>query len=652
MRAMSGIESQDPQRLGYIHGVISDKINVDNSSYRKLVNSLSSCTNENVDCVTNRFMKYPSHSVASRDFMELFSLANRCEKTCNIDAANANEHSFLQAMSFLNSCKNRFSPADLAVYNKSIDQLHNRLSTAGGKKKSLSEINEKLDSSLWQNTASLFAKYGSDISKNLTAFMLNQSVDAWCKYHRISDREQALKNIDKVFNDDIAYISTVIDYCTERFVNYSKFVSSDFSGTNLRQSFDSLMSAIRTIPSALKGMKKDVAVPLSVSENSNIPDIVGNQSPEPMTPNSPTHVTFHGGNAYATINDRPASSVGSPITSEPWSAVTEKLLASDKLTSEQRNLLLEKLIISMGGRHDIASHSPHCSPLLSGLNGISNQELPTSPPPFHDHKFTHVTLAADRDDQRLPDSGLSNDVTLPPNATVMQSLTKKADASQTGESQQIRADQVIRQLSTDRSVGSDMSPLSSPRSSLNNFSIGTLSPKLNINPLGSLAAYHQPGADLSVVASRNGRVANDDFHMAEASSRSDSVISVEGAASGINTTDLVLLKRVLRNEVKGDENEIAKIDTLILREEGPYIQTLDYLLYTAFLAEPGTQQYSDMQQAYINRAFSGLQLSEDFSKLSLGAQMLVEKYSEKRNFRVLTTTPGVRRSLSSQVSRG
>ncbi|MFT8211972.1 MAG: hypothetical protein ACMZI0_17880 [Symbiopectobacterium sp.] len=59
-----------------------------------------------------------------------------------------------------------------------------------------------------------------------------------------------------------------------------------------------------------------------------------------------------------------------------------------------------------------------------------------------------------------------------------------------------------------------------------------------------------------------------------------------------------------------------------------------------------------MQQAYINESFRKMQLHEDFFQLSRSAQALVEKYGLKRGSRVFTTTPGVRRSLSTQMSRG
>ncbi|MBG6247240.1 MULTISPECIES: hypothetical protein [Symbiopectobacterium] len=94
------------------------------------------------------------------------------------------------------------------------------------------------------------------------------------------------------------------------------------------------------------------------------------------------------------------------------------------------------------------------------------------------------------------------------------------------------------------------------------------------------------------------------------------------------------------------------INKLILRGDGLYTQTLDHFLERAFLAEAGTEEHSDVQKAYINESFRKMQLHEDFFQLSRSAQALVEKYSEKRNFRVLTTTPGVRRTLSSQISRG
>lgn len=658
MGAMNGIEGQGLHNLGSIHSIVSDKINIDNSSYKTLVANLNNCTNENVERVTNDFMKDPAHSVASMDFMGLVSLANRCEKTRNASIVNNNNELFLQAMSFLNSFKESFSPDDLNLYNKLSTLLNGKVIEWGNKNKDPIELDHKYDKNLWGDASPLFVKYGNDISKNITAFMLNQCIDAWCSKHEINDREQALKGLNKVFNYDITHILSHIDYLTDQLVKHAKPSSSPIL---LRHSFMSLMSAIRVIPVALKDMKADIKNLSSVPEKINVPDVVGNKLPEPMTlnsPGSPNHITVTGGNVYVPISDRSASSVASPTISDPWSAVTDKLLASDKITTEKRNELLKELIVSMGGRREIIPYSPHCCQLLNRLDGISNQEIPSLPTSFNDEKFTHITSLVNRDVRRQPNQVSSTDRALQLNTAVMQASTKD-DSFPIGKNKQIRSDQVNRQFSTHHSIESDMSTMPPPQLPLNNVNIGTLSSKQNINPLASLASYRQPGADLSVADAENRHAVNDGFRMAEAVSSSDLSSSVKSNLPGINSSDLALLKHWLKDEVKENENETAKIDKLVLHGDGLYTQTMEYFLERAFLLAPGSESYSDMQQNYINAAFlkvssskkdSSKQSPTDLSKLSSSAHALVNKYVQKRSKRVFTTISGLRRSLSPQMS--
>lgn len=666
-----------PQGQSIIQVMVSDRMDVNSKGYNNFVSSLESCKNENVSCVIDEFMKDPIHSQKTKDFLNLVSTAC-CPKDIQ-DGISSSVHPsnskrlFTSLLGFLTTNKERFSSEDLMLYNKLNDRLlggedevksestSSMLSTPFKKEAKASSDGDKTkfdlerehDKLLWEPVMPLFEKYGRDISKNLTTLMLNTCVDAWCQAKGIDDREQVMSRLNDVFNGDVIHCLRQIDFLTDRMMGVVKNSSSASAGSSLRDFFEFFMDAIKSLPVAMRGKLEPSIDKPTVPDKDNVLSDKDDTLPEPnIISRSGSHGSNinYGGNAYATINERSGTSSASPIIADPWSAVAEKLLAADNLTSDQRYSLLKVLIDAMGSPREKASSSPPYSPVLNHLHSIGNQAPPSSFTSLNDNKFTYPTLPVDRDKQRLPNSELYTGGSLRSNTSLMQASMSE-DSVMMGEDEQKRSDPVNRQFSTRRSVGDDMSTMSPPQSPLNNFNIGNLSPKQYISPLASLALYRQPGADLSAVVAENGLAANEGFRRVGAASRSDSTSSVESNSSGINTADLSLLKHWLKDEVKENEDETTNIDKLILREEGLYTQTMEHFLKRAFLAEPGSEEYSDMQQAYINESFRKMKSHEDFLQLSRSAQALVDKYEQKRSSKVFTTTPGVRRSLSTQMSR-
>lgn len=136
-------------------------------------------------------------------------------------------------------------------------------------------------------------------------------------------------------------------------------------------------------------------------------------------------------------------------------------------------------------------------------------------------------------------------------------------------------------------MGSDITIMLRPRSPLDDFQIGALSPTQNISPLTSLEVSHTAGTALSAVVAERGSAANDDTSATEEAGRSDAASSVGDSSSGINSADLALLKRWLGDGVQENEQEKEDINKLALREDGLYTQTLEHFLNRAFLAECG-----------------------------------------------------------------
>ncbi|MCW2474850.1 hypothetical protein [Candidatus Symbiopectobacterium sp. NZEC151] len=622
----------------YIQADVYHRMNRELPQIETVTDNVVGCANDGVSLAVKNFIHAPDKVGCVYGLIHTQSQAALPEALRNANTTVECRELFKSVLGLLSTKEANFTSTEKACYQKLCDRFCSEIIKEPEEFNANISLNKhvknvtKDDKQFWVAAAPLLETYSKDILEDLTAHMLNQSINAWCEYHNVTDREWARSNIEQIFSGNIRMCFNVIDDEVMGITKEAKAANQDHAdihGAIIRFGYMKIFDAVASIPLALQRQTPTGAAKPSTSEKavgtSDATDNVnGHHLPTaPTASSSPGNITVYGSNATAT-----SYGGNTPTTPpDPWSSITEKLLASDKIDKDQRFVLLKDLIASMGERRETPSDFINRYPLLSRLNGISTQDLPV-----------YSTLP-------------NGKITTMAESFSMGTDSVKPTAPEVEHGREPRV-QVQRLPSSSSSVGSAISTMSPPRSPLDNFQIGTLSPKHNINPLASLAAHPTAEAYPSAVVAEKGPAANDDFSVTEATGHSEVASSAGGGSSGINKDDLALLKRWLGEEVPENENEMASIDKLILREDGVYTQTLEHFLERAFLADVGTEERSDMQQVYINEAFRKMQLHEDFFQLSRNAQKLVEKYSEKRNSRVLTTMPGVRRTLSSQTSRG
>lgn len=636
----------------YIQADVFHRMNRKISRPDNITDNIAGCANEDLALAVKDFVAAPDKIGCVNGIIHTQSQASLPEDLRNAKTGIENREIFKSILGMLSTKADNFSSTEKACYQKLCDRLCSEIKKEPGNVSAQASLKQQIkdidtdDKQFWIGVAPLLNTYGQEIIPDLTAHILNQSVNAWCEYHNVTDREWARANICEIFGSNIRLCFNIIDdeiSALTKEANAAAVDGDKSHGPFIRFICMKIFDAVATIPLSLRRQapvgagKPNVSEPVSGMESTKSP-VNGHQ-----TPGSFGNITFNGGNASAT-----SYGGNTPTTpKDPWSSMAEALLASDKLHNDQRVSLLRDLIATMGERREIAPYIARRYPLLGNLNTISMQDLPGYSTLPKETAFTHAASAGDLREQQVRAPRLPRAHASALESAVGQAFANIPTAPKEVE-ERTHSDQVKRRISTSSSIGSGMSVMSEPRSPLANFTLDSLSPKQNIYPLASLSSYQKQGADISAIVAENGHAANDDFHLSMASSRSDVTSSGRGSSSDINMTDLALLKRWLGDEAK---DETANIDELILRDKGLYTRTLEHFLERAFLAEAGTEELSDKQQAYINESFRKMQLHDDFSKLSRSAQALVEKYSQKRNSRVFTTMPGVRRTLSTQISR-
>lgn len=604
----------------YIQADVYHRMNRELPKTETVTDNMVGCANEGVSLAIKNFIKAPDKVGCVYGFIHTQSQAALPEALRNANTTVECREIFKSVLGMLATKAENFTSAESGCYNKLCDRFISEV------KKEPKEFNANIslqkstknsskdDKQFWIEAAPLLETYSKDILGDLIAHMLNQSINAWCEYHNVTDREWARSNIEQIFDTNIRMCLNVLDDEIMGVTKESKSAVQDkatIHGSFIRFGYMKMFDAIASIPLSLRrqtpaGEAKPATAEKAVGTSDFMDHVNGDHSPKVSS--SPGNITIYGSNATA------ASYGGNTPTTppDPWSSMTEKLLASDKIDTEQRFLLLKDLIATMKEQREIPSNFFNRYPLLSRLNGVSMQDLPVY--------------------STLPNSNRNTLVAAPSQET--HNVEPTAPAVEHIQEPRV---QVKRPLSASSSVDSDISIMSPPQS-----------PTKNINPLASLETFRTAGADLSGVVVDKGPAAND----AEKTGRSEGTSSADSSSSAINKEDLALLKRWLGEEVQEDDSDRQSIDKLILREEGLYTQTMEHFLERAFLVDAGTEERSDKQQTYINESFRKMQLHEDFFLLSRNAQMLVDRYREKHNFRVLTTTPGVRRTLSSPTSRG
>lgn len=627
-------ENVSPGFSKYIQADVYHRMNRELPKAETITENMVGGTNEGLSLAVKNFIQAPDKIGSVYELIHTQSQAALPETLRNANTTVECRELFKSVLGMLSTKEANFTSSEKASYKKICDRFCSEIikepevfNADISVCKHVKNIT-KDDEQFWIEAAPLLETYSKDIVEDLVAHMLNQSINAWCEYHNVTDSDWARSNIAQIFDTRIRMYLNIIDDEIMGVTKEAKSSTKDNShirGAAIRFGYMKMFDALASIPLALRrqtpvGAAKPSTIEKAVGTLESTDNVNGHYSPQASS--SQENISGYGSNATAT--SRGGNSPTTP--SDPWSFITEKLLTSDKINQDQCVMLLKDLIATMGERHETPVDFFNRYPLLSRLNSINTQDLSPHSMLPKGNSVTVVNplfIATDNVQPKVPEA----------------------------EHQQEPSVQVKRHTSTSSSVSSDISSMSPTRSPLDNFQIGTLSPKRNINPLASLETYRSV-ADLSTAVAAKGPVANDDLSVTTETGRSDVASSVRRSSDGISSDDLALMKRWLSVQVQENEQESESINKLVLRGNGNYTETIEHFLDRAFLTEAGTEERSDMQQNYINEAFSKLKSNTDFSKLSIDAQVLVAKYSEKRNIRVLTTTPGVRRTLSSQMSRG
>lgn len=91
--------------------------------------------------------------------------------------------------------------------------------------------------------------------EDLTAQMLNQSINSWCEYHNITDRDWARSNIEQIFDSNIRMYLNVLD---DEIMGVTKEAKSaiqdhlDIRGAIIRFGYMKMFDAVASIPLSLR----------------------------------------------------------------------------------------------------------------------------------------------------------------------------------------------------------------------------------------------------------------------------------------------------------------------------------------------------------------------------------------------------------------
>ncbi|MBG6247239.1 MULTISPECIES: hypothetical protein [Symbiopectobacterium] len=91
--------------------------------------------------------------------------------------------------------------------------------------------------------------------EDLTAHMLNQSINAWCEYHNINDRDWARSNIEQIFDSTIRMYFNVLDDEIMEVTKEAKSAIQDRShirGAIIRFGYMKMFDAVASIPLSLR----------------------------------------------------------------------------------------------------------------------------------------------------------------------------------------------------------------------------------------------------------------------------------------------------------------------------------------------------------------------------------------------------------------
>ncbi|MFT8211971.1 MAG: hypothetical protein ACMZI0_17875 [Symbiopectobacterium sp.] len=473
------------------------------SQPENITDNIAGCANEDVALAVKDFIKAPDKVGCVYGFIHTQSQASLPEELRDAKTTVESREIFKSILGMLSTKAENFSSTEKVCYQKLCDHLsseikneQNETDTKISLKKQIKNISND-DKQFWVEVSPLLQTYGKEILEDLTAHMLNQSINAWCEYHNVTDRDEARENIEQIFDTTIRMCFNIIDDEVMGIAKEAKSAIQDreeIHGAFMRFGCMKVFDAVASIPLALRRQAPIGAGKPSTSEKAAgtadaESNINGHQTPKMSS--SPGNITVYGGNATAT-----SYGGNTPTTPpDPWSSMTEKLLASDKLNKDQCFLFLKDLIATMGERREASPSFFSRYPLLSRLNGISSQDLPAYSTLPNGHGATHSSSDSQLDAQRVPNMVLPAAYSSSLNAAVAQAFSQETGnvepSAPTVERDFVPDSQVKRRPSTSSSIGSGISTMSPPRSPLENFNIGTLSRKQNINPLASLGTYRR-----------------------------------------------------------------------------------------------------------------------------------------------------------------
>lgn len=318
-----------------------------------ILGQIRHCSNDNVIMSQQQFVANPDNPTVVENFL---GEQTRRLLPAEIRDTGGNDYDAQLLKSLLGMLKVKedcFTENDKKIYEKVCKRLASTKPSDG-------EIKTKMknDDNLWQPLMPLIEKYGVEISEDLMAHMIDQSVNAWCHYHKNATREWAINNLDKVFSTQVRVCFHMLDFHNKKLANASTELSN---GTLLRHRMMEVMSVIGTIPLTLIRRENT-----QTNHQSTAPEVKEGERPTPDvtdSPGSPTTATppntfnIYGSKAVANGGQcccREKSAVNNDAL---WCTLVDKLLACDKLNDKQLFALMKALIDALASHPGAISQS-------------------------------------------------------------------------------------------------------------------------------------------------------------------------------------------------------------------------------------------------------------------------------------------------------
>lgn len=190
----------------YIQADIYNRMNRDLPKAETITDNMVGCTNEGLSLAVKNFIKAPDKLGCFYGLIHTQSQSALPEAVRNTNTTVEDRELFKSVLGMLSTKESNFTSSEKACYQKLCDLFCSEVinedkefNTDISLKKHVKNVTND-DKQFWVEAAPLLETYGKDIVKDLTAHMLNQSINAWCEYHKITDLDWARSNIEQIFD--------------------------------------------------------------------------------------------------------------------------------------------------------------------------------------------------------------------------------------------------------------------------------------------------------------------------------------------------------------------------------------------------------------------------------------------------------------------